>query len=81
MEKCDIVLLQETVITDYNSNELDLTAEGNIAMTCMPAEQCTNVSAGRPSAGLTIYWSSVNKLTCETIRYTDRLNRFNPQNK
>ena len=41
MEKCDILLLQETLITDYNSNELDLIAEGNIAMTYIPAKQCT----------------------------------------
>ena len=73
MEKCDILLLQETLITDYNSNELDLIAEGNIAMTYMPAKQCTNLSGGRPSAGLAIYWRSINNLTCETIRYTDRI--------
>ena len=52
MEKCDILLLQETLITDYNSNELDLIAEGNIAMTYMPAKICTNSTGGRPSDGL-----------------------------
>ena len=72
MEKCEMLLLQETLITDYNSNELDLIAEGNIAMTYIPAKQCY-LPAGRSSAGLTIYWRSINNLTCETIRYTDRI--------
>ena len=39
MEKCDILLLQEAFITDYNSNTLDLIAEGNIGMICVPAKQ------------------------------------------
>ena len=72
MEKCDSLLLQETLITDYNSNELDLIAESNIDMTYIPAKQC-NLSAGRPSAGLAIYWRSINNLTCEKIRYTDSI--------
>ena len=73
MEKCDILRLQETLITDYNSIELDLIAEGNIAITYVPAKQCTSLSDWRPSAGLSIYWRSINNLTCETIQYTDRI--------
>ena len=73
MEKCDILLLQATLITDYNNNELNLIAEGNIAMTYILAKQCMNLSDGRPSAGLTIHWRSINNLTRETIRNTDRI--------
>ena len=67
MERCDIYLLQETLIKDYTSNDVDLIAEGIIAMTYIPAEQCTNPTGGRPSASLAIYWRSINNLTCETI--------------
>ena len=63
IEKRYILLLQETLITDYNSNELDLIAEGSIALTYMSAKQCTNQSAGRPSSGLGIFWSYFNNLT------------------
>ena len=73
MEKCDTLVLQETPNTDHNSNELDIIAECNIAMNYMPAKQSTNLTAGRPSFGLAIFWRSIINLTCETIRYTDRI--------
>ena len=73
MERCDILLLQETLITDYNSNKLDLIAEGNIAMSYIPAKLCMNSTGGRPSAGPALFWRSVNKLTCKTVQYTDRI--------
>ena len=72
VEKCDILLLQETLITDYIGNELDLITEGNSARTYIPAKQC-NLSVGRPSAGIAIYWRFINNLTCETIRDVDRI--------
>ena len=73
MEKCDVLLLHETLNTEYNSNELDLIAEGHIAMTYMPAKQWSNLSAGRPSDGLAVFWRSINNVTCKTLRYTDRI--------
>ena len=42
-------------------------------MAHMPAKQSTNLSAGSPSGGLAIFWRSINNLTCETMRYTDRI--------
>ena len=42
-------------------------------MTYTPAKQCTNLNAGRPSGGLAIFFRSINNLTCETTRYTDRI--------
>ena len=71
MEIWDILLQQETQTTDYINNQLDLITEGNIAMTSMPATQCTNLTGGRPSGGLAMFWRSTNNLTCETIRYMD----------
>ena len=73
MEKCDITVIQETLITNYNSNELDLISEGNIAITFMLAKQCANLTGGRPSGGFAIFLRSVNNLTWETIRYTGRI--------
>ena len=79
MERCDILLLQETLITYYNSIELNLVPEGNIAMSYIPAKQCTNLTAGRPSGGLAIVWRSVYNLTCQTIPYTDRILSLIPE--
>ena len=52
MEKNGVILLQETLITDDNRYELDLIAEGNIAMSHTPAKQCTNLTGGTPSGVL-----------------------------
>ena len=73
MGRCDMLLLQQTYITDYNSNELDIIAEGNIAVSFIPAKQCTNLTVGRQSVGLAIFWRSFNNSTCKTILYTDRI--------
>ena len=68
MERCDFLLLQEALIIDYNSNKLYLIAEGNIGMSYIPVKLFTNLTGGRPSDGLAIFWKSVNSLTWKTIQ-------------
>ena len=77
MERCDILLLQETLVTNYNGNELDLIAEGNITMSYIPAKPGTNLSGRRPPAELAMFRRSGNNFTCNTIQYTDRIMGLN----
>ena len=54
LQSCDILCLQETLIDDNNSSELDLDQNFNSCYT--PATRTETVFVGRSSGGLAIYW-------------------------
>ena len=73
LQKCDILLLQETLLTEHNANELDTLVDNDFIFCHTPAVTNGNFLTGRPSSGLAIYWKAMDNFKCYPIMYTDRL--------
>ena len=58
LEKCDIILLQETLLSSLNVNELDDILQNNEISCHTPANLSTSSLGGSPSGGLAIMWKN-----------------------
>ena len=64
LEKCDIILTQESLLSALNKNELDGILQ-NIEISCYtPANLNTRLLGGRPFGGLAIIWKIKYNICC-----------------
>ena len=73
LEKCDIILLQETLLSSFNVNELDGILQNNEISCHTPANLSTSLLGGRPSGGLSIIWKTKDNISCFPVFLTDRI--------
>ena len=72
MEKCDLICLQETFITDCNNNCFD-NFHKDFVNAYTPAVRKGEISEGRPSGGLCIYWRKNLDINFIPVQITSRL--------
>ena len=73
LEQSDILLIQETLLTDCNANELETVTDDRFIVEHRAAEHNGSFLTGRPSGGLAIYWKAIDNFTCKPVMYTSRI--------
>ena len=71
LESSDILCLQETFITDENSENFGK-LDSNFVFDYTPAIRKPGVISGRPSAGLALFWRKSNDLQFFPVKLSDR---------
>ena len=69
---CDILLLQETLLSEYNFEQFEH-IDDNFASAFTPAERREQIFVGRSSGGLAIYWRKLSGLSCNPIFFSNRI--------
>ena len=72
LRKCEILVLQETLVTEHNKELLETFTGRNFGLAYVPAIRDEQTSVGRASGGLAIYYRHCIDLTCETITFSSR---------
>ena len=70
--KCEVLLLQETLIPNDGFAVLD-TLSDEFAYASVPAKRKNDVFVGRSSGGLVIYWKKMNNIFCKPVYFSDRV--------
>ena len=73
LEKCDVLFLQETLLTQFNANELDQLTDNNTIACFTPATPSTSPNGGRPRGGLAVFWKTSDTINFFPIMFTNRV--------
>ena len=66
LNDCDILLLQETLLTENNCMNFDQ-IDNNFVSASIPAVRANDVTSGRASGGLAIFWRKTDDISCFPI--------------
>ena len=72
LSRCDILLLQETLISDMNSYLLD-GVDDNFCSSYTPSSRQNNLLYGRSSGGLAIYWRRLKDIRFKPMYFSNRI--------
>ena len=73
LEKCDIILVQETLLSCFNGKELDGILQ-NIEISChTPANLSTSLIGGRPFEVFANFWKSEDNISYFLLFLTERI--------
>ena len=72
LSSCDILCLQETLICDENSHLYD-NLDYNFISSYAPATRKNDVTSGRSSGGLAIFWRKSKDFECFPVIFSDRI--------
>ena len=73
LEKCDIILLQETLLSAFNVNEVDGILQNN-EISCYTTVNISNsLLRGRPFRGLGIIWKTKDKISGFSAFLTEKI--------
>ena len=73
LSDCDILLLQETILTEIDSYKIDQLSNDDFLSACVPAVRNIQSFQGRSSGGLAIYWRKYNNIIVTPIFVTNRI--------
>ena len=73
LEKCDMLFLQETLLTEFDANELDQLIDNNTIACFTPAIPSTSPNGGRPRGGLAVFWKTTDTINFFPIMFTNRV--------
>ena len=79
LEKCDVLFLPETLLTEFNANELDQLTDNNTIACYTPAIPSTSHNEGRPKGGLAVFWKTSDTINFFPIMFTSRVFGFDVQ--
>ena len=72
LKRCDVLLLQETLINDVNSYLLE-GLDDNFCLSYTPSSRPSNVLHGRSSGGLAVYWRRLKDIKFKPIYFSSRI--------
>ena len=73
LEKRDIILQKETLLSSFSVNEQDGLMQNNEISCHTPANLNTRLIGGRPSGGLTIIWKIKDNISCFPVFLTEMI--------
>ena len=73
LEKCDVLFLQEILLTQFTANELDQLNDNNTIACFTPATASTSPNSGRPRGGLVVFWKISDTINFFPIMFTNRV--------
>ena len=79
LEKCEVLFLQETLLTEFNANELDHLTDNNTIACFSPATPSTFLNGGRPKGCLAAFWKTSDTIIFFPIMFTSRVMRLKVQ--
>ena len=72
LDRSDILVLQETLVTDVNRESLEVFAGADFRLACVPAVRGDQTFVGRASGGMAIYYRHFTGLECDAITFSSR---------
>ena len=72
LKRCDILLLQETLISDVNSHLLE-GFDDNFCISYTPSSRQNSVLYGRSSGGLAVCWRRLKDIQFKPIYFSNRI--------
>ena len=73
IDKCDIFLLQETLLSNSKVNDLDDILQNNELSCHTLANLSTSLLGGRLFEGLAIIWKTKDNIRCFSVSLTERI--------
>ena len=72
LEKCDVLFLQETLLTEFNANELEQLIDNNTIACFTPATLSTSPNGERPKGCLAVFWKTSDTINFFPYTFTNR---------
>ena len=73
LKKCDLLFLQETLLTQFAANELNQLTDNNTIACFTSATASTSSNGGRPRGDLAVFWKTSDTINFFPIMFTDRV--------